>query len=305
MSTRTAFEYAFMVFIFGFAWVALKEGLSYWPPFLYSALVMGGAAVVNGLVLVVRRIPLQWNRKTAYAPMMYGVMQALVMMATYWGQLFVPAGRSALLNATVPAFALVMGALIWRQAVTWRQTLSLALALFGVALSLAHIAGGGFSGSLASRYGAQGLLLGSAGLSAFSITWLQRHPVPGVPVSATTFIRLVTGAVVLGMASFIWEPVATAPRFTPLGLACLGYLAVIDWFVGTTLWFVLMPKVSNLLLAMTTVISAVLAVVLGALVLHESLSLVGAVGGALVLGATILLVREGEASRTRRRPLKT
>ena len=31
----------------------------------------------------------------------------------------------------------------------------------------------------------------------------------------------------------------------------------------------------------------------------------GAVGGAMVLGATILLVREGEASRTRRRPLKT
>jgi drug/metabolite transporter (DMT)-like permease len=293
VNSRTAFEYTAMVLIFGLAWVALKEGLSYWPPFLYSACVIGGAAVVNGIVLVVQRVPLVWNWKTAYAPMVYGVMQALVMMATYWGQLYVPAGRSALINATIPAFALVMGALIWRVSVTWRQILSLALALLGVSLSLGHVTGGGFAGSALARYGAQGLLLMSAGLSAFSITWLQRHPVPDVPIPATTFIRLVTGAVVLGLASLLWEPVAGSPHLTPLSLACLGYLAVVDWFLGTTLWFVLMPKVSNLLLAMTTVISAVLAIVFGALLLHESLSVMGALGGAMVLGATVLLIREG------------
>lgn len=302
MSSRTAFQYSLMVFVFGFAWVALKEGLAYWPPFLYSACVMGGAAVVNGIVLLVRRIPVTWNRRTAYAPMVYGVMQALVMMATYWGQLYVPAGRSAVINATVPAFALIMGALIWKQAVTWRQILSLTLALIGVGLLLRHVSGGGFSGTNLARYGAQGLLLASAGLSAFSITWLQRHPVPDQPIPSTTFIRLVTGAVVLGAASLVWEPVKGHPVLTPLSLACLGYLAVVDWFLGTTLWFVLMPKVSNLLLAMTTVISAVLAIVLGALILHEALSLVGAVGGVMVLGATVLLIREGVPRRARRRP---
>src|SRR5579875_361440 len=265
MTPRVLFQYALMVSIFGFAWVALKEGLSYWPPVLYSAAVIGGAALVNGVVLLVRRIPLTWNRETAYAPMAYGVMQALVMMATYWRQIYVPAGQSAVINATVPAFALVMGALIWKQPVTWRHILSLTLALVGVALLLRHVSGGGFVGSHLARYGAEALLLAAAGLSAFSITWLQRHPVSDQPIPATTFIRLVTGAAVLGLVALLWEPVRGHLVLTPLSLACLGYLAVVDWFVGTTLWFVLMPEVSTLLLAMTTVISAVLAVVFGAL----------------------------------------
>ncbi len=299
VSWRSFGAYALMIVVFGLSWVAVKAGLSYWPPILYSALVLTGAAVVNGIYLAVARVPIRWAWSEIVPPALYAVMQAAVMVATYWGQVFVPAGRAALLNATVPGFTLLASMLVWRQAATWRQGLAMVIGILGVALAVSRIEGGGFTGSPVARYGAQGLLLGGAALTGLVSVWAQKHLVHQAHLGVTTFWRLWAGAAVLALIALMWEPVHVPLRITWAAFGYLGYLAVFDWFLGTLLWFYLLRAISVVLLNVASLMTAVLAVASSAWLLGEAVTWPMAVGGALVLGSMALIMGDGSAAAPR------
>jgi len=299
MSWRTAGAYTLMIVVFGLSWVAIKAGLAYWPPILYSALVLAGAAVVNGIYLVALRIPLRWSRSYIVPPIQYAVMQAAVMVATYWGQEFVPAGRAALLNATSPGFTLLATMLMWRQRGTWRQGLAMVLGLVGVALAVSRVEGGGFAGALATRYAAQGLLLGGAALTGVITVWAQDNMVEQEHAAVLTFWRLWAGALTLGIVALVWEPVHVPLHVTWSAVGDLAFLAVFDWFLGTLVWFYLLRAISVVLLNVASLMTAVLAVASSALLLHEGVSWSLAAGGVLVLVSMALIMAENTGRRRR------
>jgi drug/metabolite transporter (DMT)-like permease len=227
----------------------------------------------------VRREALPRGRQLVTLLLLGGVGYA-VEAACYFAALTrISAGLTALLLYVYPALVVVLTAALTRRRPSGRAAACVAVATVGTALTIGPVAGGS----------ALGVLLGlSAALTYAVYVVISSRVVADVGPFATS-------AVVMGGAAAVYDVVALARR-SPLPSSSGAWTAlVLVSLVGTVLavsaFFGALRLLGPADTAVISTFEPVVSVVVAAVALGESLTVVQAVGGALVLAAVGVLSR--------------
>ena len=208
------------------------------------------------------------------------------------GEKTVPSGLAALLVATVPLWLLGLDAGLNHARLGLAQMAGLALGLAGVAL-LSGLGGGTGQISVAGVV----TILGAAAMWALGTIMARRATIPSSPALASGMELLCGGAALVALA-------AASGEFSSLRLAqvsaqswlALGYLTVIGSIVAFSAYGIAVRTLPTATVATYAYVNPVIAVLLGALILNERLTPAMFGGGALIVGAVVLVVRRSPPS---------
>jgi len=225
-------------------------------------------------------------------------------LAISWGEEFVTSGMAAILNATTPLVVVIVSN--WwpgGERLTWRRMIGVLIGFLGVGL-LVGPAALTTSGSNLYLLGASLVFIGSASYafgSLFAIKMLS-----GLPMMQPAIGQTAMGAVILApiaAIAFVAQPQQTF--HAPLVWAVASAIALA--LGGTSLAYIcyywLMVRVGPTRTLIVTYLLPCMALVYGALLLHETMS-INAIGGlVLVLLGIFFAGKKTERKSTTETPL--
>lgn len=204
----------------------------------------------------------------------FSVPYALV----YWGQRLIPSALSSILFASYPFFVAIFSHLFLpRERMSGLKVVGVLLGFVGVYVIFSSEVS--IDGSVA--VGGMAAIVLSALIQAGSLVYLKKYGEAFSPISVN-FVSMSIGALLLLAGSVSTESYATV-SFTHQALLSILFLAVFGNVVAFVSYFWLVKHVEAVLLSMTSFVTPIIAVALGAVVLAEAMSPRILSGGTLVL----------------------
>ena len=265
---------------FFFAEVALAE----LPPLTVVALrVVLAAAILLGVAkLSGYALPRSIDGWRPYFVM--GMLNnALPFSLIVTGQTFIPSGLASILNATTPLFAVVVLAVAGDERLSGRTLAGVVTGFTGVVF----IAGGGTSLTVES---APGMLccIGAAASYGLAAWWGKRRLGGSRPLLSST-CQLVSSSIVMFPVALLVDRPWDLPMPGVETLLSVAALAVLSTALAYLLFFSVLVRAGPTNVSLVTLLVPVTAVMLGVLVLRETLSVRDVVGAA-VIGAGLLVL---------------
>lgn len=235
------------------------------------------ALVVSLMVLAVIRHRLEWSRAAIQAYIAVGLPLYVGMMGVYWGAQYVQSGVISVVFGLTPLMTAIV-------AVLWiKENNFTPFRIVGMLLSMAGLLVI-FKDSIAlgneSYLGIIGTLI-AVSLHSFGTVWIKKI---GLSLSA---VAANTGGVAVATLLFIFTWLIFdrhIPNVVPPHAAvAIIYLAVFGTVFGAALFFYLVKKIETGKVALITVITPVIALMLGHWINHEALSYQTILGAVLVL----------------------
>lgn len=289
------FDYVLLVIVatlWAGSYIWVKIGLESIPPLT----LMTGRIVIAGVML---HLVLNWQGAklprgreiwSIYATQgMLGTVVPFVLVA--WGQQWVDAGPTAILNSVSPVFAFL---------ITWaitRHEPATALKLFGVAAGLAGvivvIGPASFAGGGANLLPQIAIVVSAL---SYALAAINSHRLrAGDPVVNAAGSLSAAAAIVVPFTLVIDQPWTIRPSATALG-AMLA-LGVMSTGLGFILYFRLVRSLGSIGVTAQSYLRAPIGVLLAALLLGESVTLPMLAGMALVVVGVWAMTREGAAEQ--------
>ena len=277
--------------VWGSTFIAISFGNDALPPLWAASLRLGLASVLLTTL----------TRATGHALPSGPALRAAVQFGflnfgigfclLYWGELYVPTGITAVMFATVPLTTAVASLAVGLERPSPLTLLAAGVALAGVAML--------FSSELRHAVPLLPLLaiLASATCGALSGVALKRGPRQH-PLGANAAAAIVGLAVCL-TGSFLRHEAHPLPA-TAGALLPLAYLTVVGSIGAFVLYAWLVNQWPVTRISFIAVIVPVIATVLGALLRHESITLMSVAGSALVLSGVVLALTAGRRTRVTR-----
>ena len=273
--------------IWGSTWLFIKLGLEDLPPLTFAGIRFVIAVTI--LVTVVAIRGLQWPR-SGRDWLLLAVSGTLAFTLNYgllfWGEQHISSGLAALLQATIPAFGLVIAHFyLPTERLTPAKIVGIMLGVFGVAVvfsSQLEVAGP------KALVGCAALVVSSA-CAAYSNVLVKtygRKLNPAILAGGQMFFGMIT----LLLIGIPMEGSPLSFQWTPMAIVALLYLAIVGSVVAFLLyyWLVQHMDVTNTMLI--ALVTPVVAVVLGMLVLKEQLGWRTLGGGAMIMAGIGLIV---------------
>ena len=269
--------------IWGSTYIVTSELLPPDRPFTAALIRVLPAGLL--LVLLMRRLPArsEWLRVLILSALNIGVFQALLFVAAYR----LPGGLAAVVGAIGPL--LVMG-LAW--SVEGRRPARLALLA-----SMLGVAGRGVL-LLSPRtvWEPVGIAAALAGTACMATgTYLTRRWQPSLPVLALTGWQLLLGGLML--APVAWLADAPLPALSLPQLMGYAYLCLAGALLAYGLWFRGIARLSSVAVSSLGLLSPLMAVVLGWVILGQTMTGWSMLGLLMVL-ASVLAVQWASARQS-------
>jgi drug/metabolite transporter (DMT)-like permease len=207
-----------------------------------------------------------------------------------------PAGYSAILNATTPLMGVIIGALAFGEQLTWSKATGVFVGLLGVVVLTRA---GPVALTAATLWAVAACLVATAcyGLAGFlTKRWITQR---GGLDSRVVALGSQLGAVLLLLPFAVWDAVSHPVAWSEVGaqvwlsMLVLGLLCTSLAYV---LHFKLIAEVGPMKALTVTFLIPLFGVLWGALVLGESASMAHAVGGGLIGAALWLVLRPTSAA---------
>ncbi len=287
---RVVAAYVIQCAVWGTTWAAIKIGVTDVAPWTFA---LGRAILVAsflGAIALAFRLPLPRDRRTLAAAASSGAINSGVSWAIiFWAEQFVPSGLVAVFGATSPIWTgLLAHFLVRNDRLSVLKVSALGLGFAGIVVLVG--ASGEISGGPAILAAVLLALMtlgwGIAGVvMARTLTAVQ--PIPAIALGSAT-----SSLFLLPLAA--WELSAgRAVAWTPAAIGALVYLALVGSSVGLVLNLWLYRRLRPTTIALSQLLITSEAVVIGALVLGEQITLGMLAGAVLVLSAIVLNARAG------------
>lgn len=273
--------------IWGSTWIFIKLGLDDWPPFTFAALrFLLAASILWGIVLARRsklpRALRDWAMMGWLGVVTFAINYGLV----FWGENRIPSGLTAVLQAMIPAFGLVLAHhYLPNERITPAKLVGVALGIVGVGVIFADqitVAG------TAALWGSAAIVL-SALCVAYANVQLKLHcghlDTPVVVAGQMSF-----GMVPLFAASWLLESGPFHLRWTTAAAISLVYLAIVGSVIAFLLYFWMVKKIDVTKTMLISLVTPVVALLLGWLARGETLSWRLALGSAAILSGIGMIV---------------
>ena len=285
MPSRVALVWILTCLIWSTVWLFIKIGVRDVAPVSFAAMRLVIAILVMVPVTLASRTPLpeaprDWRLIAGTGVILLGLNYALL----NWGLQYVSSGLTAVLQAMTPAFALVFSHyLLHDEPMTVRKVAGLAMGIAGVGVIFwDQLSFGGHR----SFEGAVTVTLGAVCV-AFAYVMIRRrgrHLAPSVITSG----QMVAAFVPLTIYASLVEGNPLAIEWTTSALGSVVYLALAGSVLAAWLNYWLLSRVGAVNLLIMGLVEPVIAILLGAWILGESMTPRALVGGVVILASVWL-----------------
>ena len=278
-------ELLLLAMIWGGSFISNRLALNEVPVLTTVAFRVAGACILLWVYVRLRRLPVPRSPRIWLAFLVMGLLNnALPFTLITWGQLTIPSGLAAIVNASTAIFGVLVAALAFRdERLTARRLTGVLLGFAGVAVAIGLHAFATLN--LASL---PQLALVSAAISYALAAVFARRMLGGLPPQVAA-AGMLTGSSLLMLPTALWidgPPVLTHGAQV---WGALGYLAIISTAGAYLLYYRVLGMAGAGNLSLVTLLTAPVAIVMGALILNESLPLRAYAGFALIaLGLLII-----------------
>ena len=296
MPSRVVLVWIITCLIWSTVWLFIKIGVTDVPPVTFAAMrLIIGMLVMVPITLSARtplpRSPADWRLIAISGVILLGINYALL----NWGLQFVSSGLTAVLQSMTPAFALVFSHyLLPDEKMTMRKVAGLALGSAGIGVifwdQLTFGGGRAFAGAVSVTLGAVCV--------AFAYVLVRqrgRHLAPGILTTG----QMTAAFVPLFLYACAVEGNPLAVNWTWRALQSAVYLALAGSVLAAWLNYWLLARVGAVNLLIMGLIEPVIAILLGAWILGESLN-ARALAGAAVILASVWLAMAPTAAHSER-----
>ncbi len=271
--------------VWGTTWIFIKLGLDFLPPVSFAALRFSVACLLLYPFLKVNGIAIPSIRKNWRFLAITGALQFFVNYGLlFWGEQFISSGLAAVLQATIPAFGLILARIYVGESITGIKVASILLGIAGVGVIFREqlVLNGelAFTGSLAVVVGAFAASYASVLTKARGLSF---HP------AGLLFLQMLIGHIPLWFVGAYREGSPLGFRWTPLAILCVFYLAVVGSIVAFWLYYWLLSKIDVTRAMMIAFVTPLVAVVVGSY-FGETLEFETLIGGAMILVSVFLIV---------------
>jgi len=246
---------------------------------LFIRFALAGGVLLS--VMAVRRMRLPGPR-VLLGLVLLGVLGRAGQGITYFDALeLAPAGLVTLLLYLYPALVTLLAAAFLKDRLTPARLVAVVVALAGTALAVGPTVGGSAPGVVLS--------LATAAIYAVYIVASSR-----VTRHASAFVA---SAVIVAATAVPYVGIVALRGYTPprtlLGWSAIVVMALFSTVLGTVTFFAGLKLVGATNTSILSTFEPIWTVVLAALVLGERLEPVQLLGGALIVGAVVVLARSG------------
>jgi drug/metabolite transporter (DMT)-like permease len=272
--------------IWGSTWIFIKMGLSDLPPLTFAGLRFLVAAILLWLYVILRRqsLPRGWRQ--------WGWIAASSLTFTFnygllfWGEKRISSGLTAVLQATIPAFGFLLAHyFIPGERITSAKFWGLSICTLGIAVI--------FSDQLklegrSALLGSAAVVIGSFAAAASNI--IVKRTCQSVSPASLAAAQMTVGLIPLLALGEGFEIDLLSIRWTTNALVCLIYLATVGSALAFMLYYWLLQHTEVTRTLLISLVTPVIAVLIGMLFLHEELTWRLAVGTLAVLAGLALIV---------------
>jgi len=270
------------ILLWSSAFVAVRAGLPDVSPlyFLFLRFVLA-TAVLGGVMLALRQSWRPLSGRWLHLALAGALINAVYLSAAYLAMQHVSGAVMALIGALNPILVALLAGPMLGERFTARQWSGLLLGFLGVALTVATRAGES-SGELAP------MLIGAAGILALTVGTLYhgRHG-RGVPLLPANAVQMAAAALTAGVFVALFEtPHAT---WSPTALATLLWLTFAVSIGGMGIFLFMLKTGTAGKVAANYYLTPGVTVVMGWLILNETLSPLALAGLAVASGGVWLI----------------
>ncbi|HEY3026518.1 MAG TPA: EamA family transporter [Pyrinomonadaceae bacterium] len=276
--------------IWGSTWLFIKLGLDDLPPFTFAGIRFVIASAILFTIVKVRRLSLprrqaDWMLLAATGVLSFSLNYGLL----FWGEQYITSGLAALLQATIPAFGLVIAHLyLPGEQMTPAKIFAVVMGVAGVGVIFSNQLSVAGPRALA---GCGALVIGSA-CAAYANVLVKARGArldPAILAGGQMFFGLIP-LLLVGI------PIEGNPfhfHWTRMAFVALFYLAIVGSVVAFLLYYWLVQHMDVTKTMLIALVTPVIAVTLGVIILSEALNWRTFAGGAMIIaGIGMLVVRK-------------
>lgn len=267
--------------IWGSTWLFIKIGLQSLPPISFAGLRFSASALILWVIAWVQNRPLPVGRKHWEPIIWSGILGfAINYSLIFWGEQYISSGLAAVLQAMIPVFGLFIAHyFLETERITPSRLAGVFTGVVGVSLIFANQIS--LSGSKP--------ILGSVALvvSAFVVACsnvIIKAKGRQVDPIVITAAQMTIGSLPLLLVGFKLEGSPLSFNWSARSLGALAYLVLIGGVIAFAAYYWLVRHMEVTQTMLVSLVTPIVAVMLGILVLGEELSWRTAVGAILIIG---------------------
>lgn len=271
--------------VWGTTWIFIKRGLDDLPPVSFAAIRFTVACLLILPALWWQKIPFPKGRAAWIIIFITGFLQFFFNYGLlFWGEQHIPSGLAAVLQATIPAFGLILARIYVGESITGLKILSILLGLAGISVIFREQLT--LNGQMAFL-GSAAVVVGAFGASYASV--LTKAKGQNLHPASMVFGQMLVGHIPLWFVGLSVEGSPFNFHWSWKAIVCVLYLAIIGSIVAFWLYYWLLSKIDVTRAMMIAFVTPLVAVIIGAF-FGEKLDLQTLFGGILILLSVFLIV---------------
>lgn len=285
-----------LALIWSTTWIFIKIGLDDLPPIAFAYSRFAVAIVILLAVIKFQNIPLpktsaEWKLIALTGVLQFSINYSMV----FWSEQYITSGLAAVLQATITVFGLVLAWIFLPdERITKQKIIAVTMGVIGVAVifndQLRVESWLAFAGCVA-------IVIGAYAAAQASILVKARagniHPAPLV------FCQMICGLPAIIIYSLLREGHPLTFNWSWKAVVSVLYLSVLGTVAAFWLYYWLLSRMESTKAMMISLVTPLLAVVIGNVVLGETLPPLTFFGGLLIIASIGLIVFRRRNSNVR------
>jgi drug/metabolite transporter (DMT)-like permease len=280
----------FAVIVWGASFIATKLALREVSPVVVIWLRFGiGVIILGAFVLQRKELTLPPRREIGY----FALLGFLGITFHQWlqvtGLVTAKATTTAWIITTVPIFIALLGRVMLKERLGWDRIAGIVIATVGVILVVSH---GNLEAILLGTFGTFGdllVLISAVNWAVFSV--LSRKALKNHPATQMMFFVMLFGWLFTSAWLLVLNHIGELVNISTTGWISVLFLGIICSGFAYVFWFDALKALSASQVGSFLYIEPLVAVVVAALILQESLFIAAFAGGALILAGVWLVNR--------------
>jgi drug/metabolite transporter (DMT)-like permease len=271
--------YILVCLIWGSTWFAIRLGLDSFTPLAGAGFRFTLAAFIFFIVIRYKKIEVKQDKLAIKIYLILAFFSFVIPYALlYWAQQHIASGLTSILFGVLPIFVLIFARfMLPENKILGFQWAGIILGFIGLIII--------FSENLKVNIGTD--LLGmiailSAGIIQAVITVITKKYSSYInPIALNYYPTLIAGPILLLMA-FVFED-HSRWIFDANGVISVLYLSLFGTVIAFSIYYWLMHKIDIVLIALSSIITPIIAVVMGCFILLEDFTINDIIGSSVVL----------------------
>lgn len=276
-----------LALIWSTTWIFIKIGLDDLPPiaFAYARFVV--AIAILFVVIKIQSIPLpktsaEWKLIALTGVLQFSINYSMV----FWSEQYITSGLAAVLQATITVFGLVLAWLFLPdERITRQKIIAVTMGVVGVAIifndQLRFESWMAFAGCVAIVVGAY---------AAAQASILVKARAGNIHPASLVFSQMICGLPAVIIYSLLREGNPLTFNWSLKAIVCILYLSVLGTVAAFWLYYWLLSRIESTKAMMISLVTPLLAVIIGNVVLGETLPPLTFFGGLLIIASIGLIV---------------